>query len=79
MLISRLSEIDQIYFYEKEFCREIGIRPYNISSWRVSEQFRNWMLRYIAPPSFGNVIDYTYTYSIQYELRRSVKIGRAHV
>ena len=40
MLISRLSEIDQIYFYEKEFCREIGIRPYNISSWRVSEQFR---------------------------------------
>ncbi len=77
MLISRLSEIDQIYSYEKEFCREIGIRPYNISSWRVSEQFRNWMLHYIAPPSFGNVIDYTYTYSIQYELRRSVmqKLG----
>lgn len=77
MLIPRLSEIDQIYSYEQEFYQKVGMRPYNISSWHVSKQFREWMLQHIDPPSFGNVIDYTYTYSIQSDLRHSVmrKLG----
>lgn len=77
MLIPRLSEIDQIYAYEKEFCRIAGMRPYNISSWCVSERFREYMLRRIDPPTFGNVIDYTYTYSILPHLREAVahKLG----
>lgn len=75
VLIPRLSEIDTIYGYEYDFLRKSGVKPYNISSWKVSKQFKNQMLRCIDPPVFGNIIDYVYTYSIEKDTQQANEVA----
>ena len=74
MLIQRLSDIDYINELEQNFAQEYGIRPYNISSWHISNSFREEMLRSIELPHLGNKIDYLYTYNLDVELKKEVII-----
>ena len=77
MLISRISEIDHINDLEKEFEVKYGMRPVNVSSWHISEKFREKMLRCMELPTFGNSLEYYYTYSITQNIQDAVleKLG----
>lgn len=69
MLIERLSDIERINALELEFERTTGIKPFNVSSWYVSECFKTKFFQYFSPPMIGNAVDYVYSYSIEKELR----------
>lgn len=69
MLIERLSDIERINALEKDFQRATGIEPFNVSSWNVSENFKEKFLQRFRPPTAGNAVDYVYTYSFTKEQR----------
>lgn len=74
MLIERLSDIERLNGLEDKFQKETGIKPFNVSSWTVSEDFKEKFLQCFCPPPTGNAVDYVYTYSFTEELRNRVLI-----
>lgn len=77
MFIHRLSSIDHISELEKTYERTTGLKVLNVSSWHISESFRNVQLKHFCPPQIGNAFDYVYTYSIPVHIRQAIlkKLG----
>lgn len=77
MLIPRITDIDHFGEMEDEFQSQFGIRPFNVSSWHISTQFRDTMLENMEFPAFGNAIEYYYTYNLPRDIRAAVlkKLG----
>lgn len=71
-LVQRLSQIEQINKWEREFRKQKGMSTFNISSWRIAEKFREQMLRVLDLPTTNDLIDYIYTYSLQKELKQTI-------
>ena len=77
MFIHRLSSIDHISELEKTYEHTTGLKVLNVSSWHISESFRDVQLKHFCPPQIGNAFDYVYTYSIPVHIRQAIlkKLG----
>lgn len=77
MFIHRLSSIDHISELEKTYEHTTGFKVLNVSSWHISESFRDVQLKHFCPPQIGNAFDYVYTYSIPVHIRQAIleKLG----
>lgn len=73
----RLSSIDHISELEKTYEHTTGLKVLNVSSWHISESFRDVQLKHFCPPQIGNAFDYVYTYSIPVHIRQAIlkKLG----
>ena len=72
MFIHRLSSIDHISELEKTYEHTTGLKVLNVSSWHISESFRNVQLKHFCPSQIGNAFDYVYTYSIPVHIRQAI-------
>lgn len=72
MIIQRLNDIDHLDFLQHSFEHESGLLPLNVSSWNVTNQFREKLIRIMRLPQFGNAIDYLYTYGLPDEMKEKI-------
>ena len=77
MYIERLNNIDNIIDIQNNFYDQYKIRPYNVSNWTVSNDFRNTMEQVFQLNHNVSPIDYLYSYNISRHIREKImsKLG----
>ena len=74
MYIERLNSIDNIIEIQDKFYQEYHIKPFNISDWAVSSDFRSKMEQTFKFTNNTSPIDYLYSYSISEEIKNKILI-----
>lgn len=74
MLINRLIDLDEIQTLEKKYADENNILVNNISTWKISKEYKEYMLDFFNTNSFhANWMDYMYSYNISQTIKEKVK------
>lgn len=79
MLLNELTTLEDIEHIESVYEKSYGIKPYNISWWDPSAEFRNRTESALRFPLGGEAVRYTFSYSIDCHSQLLTKLGFANL
>lgn len=72
MYIDKIWKLDELLEYERYILKERNIKVSNISRWHTSDEYQNYMSKYIILDYTGDIFNYKYTYNIPYVDRNKI-------
>jgi hypothetical protein len=73
--VDRSSLVDDVLDLEEKYYSKYSLRPYNVSHWNPSDEFRNIIMQNTMLPHVENITDYYISTDISYKESVLLKLG----